>query len=789
MRQSEIYNESAVQSGLTKFNAPFSNDIHNMRKVEDLPDGSSVYEAQDEEEEETKVENVSFYENLAEKIPETELNGIAAKLLDSIEEDKESKNDWEEAYLKGIRYLGIKLEDFKDVPFMTACRAFDPTMTTAWLRGYAMIRSELFPNDGPASYKIKGTQTEDLQEKGTRAKDWLNYYLTQEDRDYYPDSDRLLMYLIIVGCAFRKTSQDPITNKPIARFINPADFIVNNNCVSILSSTRLTHVLHLTKTEIRIRQLKGFYRDVELPDINDNVEQDSETKKTIQNIEGINTSVYENKDLFDVYEVHADWLFDNLDSFEKKAEKLDIPLPYIITICATSRKVLAIRRNWEEDDEYCRRIECFVQYNYLPGLGLYGMGLAELIGSNQVALTSILRQLIDAGTLRNFPGGLKVKGLRIENNDKAIGPSEFLDIETGGLPIKDSIMTMPYQEPSSVLKELRNELIEQTQVLASTAETKIAENNREAPVGTTLAILEVANKIQNVIFKSLHVSLTNELKLIARLFAKYLPEEPYSFNLTERESSIQRGDFHESVCIIPISDSDLITPTQRILRAETLLRLAETAPELYDKRNVHLRMLESLNIDSIDEVMPPEQEVEPLDPITENMNILLGKAVKAAIYQDHPAHKISHLALLADHPDLEPIITAHNAEHDAFEYLLNMQTQMGMTMPPEEALKDPQVQNDIAMKVAQISEQSLQQKASQENPAIDPSQLMMADIQQRREETISKEKIAAEKSELEAFKAQLKFEAEKNKMEVQKQLAEEKNDTALTLEELKLERG
>lgn len=790
MRQSEIYRQNTPLAPSMDPNVSLPDEAKNIFKVEDLPDGSSIYEFRDGDEEEVKEEGgPDFYENLAEILPENLLNGIAAELLEAIEEDKESRNEWEQAYLKGIRYLGFKLEDFKDVPFMTACRAFDTTMSTALLRFYSMARAELFPNQGPATFEIWGEKDERAVNQGNRLKEWMNYYLTREDRDYYPDSERMLLYLGIIGTVFKKVSQDPITNKPIARFINPPDFIVNNNCVSILSSTRLTHVLHLNKHEIKLRQLNGYYRDVELPEVNDDLEQDSQTKNTVQNIEGINTSVYENKDLFDIYEVHCDWNFDQFDSFKRKSEEIDIPLPYIITICATSRKILAIRRNWEESDPYFNRIESFVQYNYLPGFGLYGIGLAQLIGSNEVALTSILRQLIDAGTLRNFPGGLKVKGLRIENNDKAIGPSEFLDVETGGLPIRDSVMPMPYQEPSSVLKELRNELIEQTQVLASTAETQIAENNANAPVGTTLAILEVSNKVQSSIFRSLHVSLTNELNLIYHLFSKFIPEEPYQFATVGNESQISRADFTDNIRIVPVSDPNLTTATQRILKAEALIKMAQTAPELYDQRKVHIRMLEALNVDDIEEVMPAPDQADPLDPISENVNALRGKPLKAAMYQDHPAHIISHMAFIQNNPELEPVMMDHIAEHKALDYLVQMQAQMGMNMPPEEALRDPQIQNDIAVKAAQIAEQEMQAKAANQNPAIDPSQLMMADIQQRREETISKDKQAKLKAETEAFKSQLKFEAENNKLNIQQQLAEEKNETALAIEEMKAARG
>lgn len=738
----------------------------------------------DEEEDEFDGPHLGeFNENLAETLNESILNNICAGLLDDIEQDVESRREWELSYTKGIKYLGFKLEDFKDVPFMTACRAFDTTLSTALLRFYSTARAELFPQKGPVSSEIVGVKTQQLEDQAERVSDWMNYYLTKVDRDYYPDSERLLMWVGVVGCVFRKVYQCPTLNRPVARMIDPQDFIVNNDCVSILSSTRLTHKEYLSKKEIILRQNSGFYRDIELPNINDDTEGDeSETRKVIDNMEGINTNDYRNKSLVKIYEVHVDLNIEGSNPNQDKLDSDNIPKPYIVTICAPSRRILAIRRNWHEEDPDFNRIEYFTQYNYLPGLGLYGMGLVQLLGSNSVVLTSILRQLIDAGTLKNFPGGLKQKGLRVENNDKAIGPGEFLDIETGGQPIQSVIMTMPYNEPSSVLKELRNELIQQTQHLGSTAETQIAENQTNAPVGTTLALLESSTRIQSSIFRSLHKSLSSELTLIYNLFGRYLPDTPYPFMVPGRQISIMRQDFNEKIRIIPVSDPSLNTSTQKILRAEALLRIVNSAPQIHNVKNAYHRMYEAMNVENIDELLPPDLEAIPLDPIVENMNSLQGKPLKAAIWQDHVAHMTVHEPLAAESPAMQ----AHIQEHRAMQYLLDMQQGMGMQMPPLDALQNPQIQNQIAMQAAEfVKSQQAQAQENQPQP-LDPNMVLMADIQQKEKAAELKSEESKLRASTEGFKAQLKFEAEKNKNETQRQIAEEKNETDLTLQSLKL---
>jgi hypothetical protein len=787
---SPFFKESASfgpPSGESSMPPEMSEEV--VTKIEDLPDGSKVYEIADKLEKlEEERKNADFYENLAEKMPEEVLGGISAKILEGIEQDKESRTEWEQAYLNGLKYLGLKLETFKDVPFMTACRAFDTTLSTAIVNFYSRMKPLLFPRGGPSSFEILGEADPDLEDKGTRIKEWLNYYLVHQDKDYYPDSDRLLIYIPLVGCIFRKTYRDPITKMPITRMIDPQDFIVNNNCVTILSSDRLTHLEHLSKQDIKLRQLNGFYREVELPGINDTFKNESETQKVISGIEGINTQIYEDKSLFDVYEVHTYLSLEDFDYFEKKSKKVDIPLPYIVSICSTTHKVLSIYRNWNESDEFFRRKEYFTQYNYFPGYGLYGMGLTHLIGTNQIVLTSLLRQLIDKGTLCNFPGGLKVKGLRIENNDKPVGPGEFLDVETGGLPIQHAVMPMPYSEPSVVLKELWGDLRQSTQTLASTSESQIVEHNVNAPVQTTLALLEVTNRFQKSVFESIYTSLSNELNLMYDLFAETLPNKPYPFFVRGKTLAIMRQDFSDKIHVLPISDPNHVTETQRIFKAKSLLEMAQMNPQIYNMREVNKRVLETMNIHDIEEVlMPTNQEAEPLDPISENMNGLQGKPLQAAMWQDHSAHILSHSAFLQD-PNIiqnipevmrQPVMnmmTEHIQQHNAMQYLLDMQMQMHMQMPEPEMLKDPEVQNTIAIKAAQVAQAQLQAQAEEQKAQqIDPNQVLMADIEQRREAAYLKDEETKLKAETEAFKSQLKFEGEKYKINSQKEIAREKN--------------
>lgn len=752
-------------------------------KIEDLPDGSSIYDTSEfseglfEEE-----ENEEFYANICDKIDDSKLNGIAAQILEGIEQDKESRREWQQAYLKGMRYLGFKLEDFKDVPFMAACRAFDTTFSTSLLRFFSTYMPELFPEEGPVGAQVLGEKNDFIQEIADTIKDGLNYYLTQMDRDYYPDSERLMMFLALVGCAFKKVYQDPISNRPIARFIDPNNFLINNNCVTILSSSRLTHIEELTKKEIKLRQLSGFYRDMELPGIDNEDDDDKYEKDSINRLQGIDLDTYDKKGLYHIYESHVD--LDDVEDSRRDADKNGLQKPYIVSICKTSRKVLSIRRNWREGDETFKRIEYFVQYNFIPGFGIYGLGLTQLLGSNAIVLTSLLRQLIDAGTFENFPGGLMVSGLRIGESNKLVEPGSFLPIETGQLSIQEAVMPLPYKGPSVVLKDLMNDLSQKTASLANTIETQIAEGNPNAPVGTTLALLEVSSKFQSAIFSSLRKSLGNELNLIYNLFKENLSENPFSFKLPGKSGFLTREHFVDDIVIIPNSDPKLTTSAQRIIYADAKLRTAQSAPQIHDMRQVYKGWYKAIGLseNEIDLIMPDMQKAVPLDPVTENMNAMLGKPLQASIEQDHDAHIMTHTLFAQD-----PNVQAHIKQHEAFKYLIEMQRSMGILMPQGDELLNPEVQNQIAVKAAEVSQQIVeqQQKQIESQQPIDPSQLVAAQIEAQRAKTISDEKIAHLKAEESAFETQMKFNAEVMKIEANKEIAEEKNERDLMLAEMK----
>lgn len=760
--------------------------------VEELDDGSAVYDIEGvfdiptaEEEEKAPP---AFDRNLCDELDDRIKTSIVSDLLDKIDDDLAARKGWENAIDKGMLLLGLKVEESRDYPFMNACNATDSTLATALFRFWATARAELFPAEGPTRSQIMGPKTVDAEDQAERVKAWMNYYLTRVDKDYYPDSIRMLLYTGLTGCTVKKVYQSPLNNRPISRFIDPQDFIIDAEATSIFSASRLTHRMTKTRKELMLLMLNDFYSMVELDNTNDDGVEDLQTDRTVKNIEGVSQTILDTKKNLTVYEVHADLDLEDTDFAHKdnKGKETGMPLPYIVTILKTDRKMLSIRRNWREDDPLYERIECFVQYNMLPGFGVYGIGYAQLLGSNAIALTSVLRQLIDAGTLKNFPGGVRVKGLRLEENDLNIGPSEFWEIETGGMPIRDAIMPMPYNEPSVVLKELRNELKEDTQQLAATAELQIADMNSETPVGTTMAMLEVQTKVQSSVMRSLHMSLSNELELIFNLFKEGLEDDPGMFNVPGMSHFITREDFNDMVRVIPVSDPNLTTNTQRMMHAEAILRIAEAHPELHNMRDALYRMYLAMNVEDIDSLLPPEEDVPSLDPISENMRAMKGEPLKAAMYQDHLSHIKVHEAFSLEHPDIEAL-PAHIHEHQAMQYLLEMQQALGFELPPLDKLKDPEIQNTIAMEAARIAQQQ-QTQAEEQSPApIDPALVMLEEVKQKREAALLKNEEAKGRAELESYKATLRHEAEKDKIAADLQMSEEKNETDLLIAEMRMD--
>jgi hypothetical protein len=724
----------------------------------------------------------TFLGNLAETLSSSTLASITSTLLDGIERDKASRSAWEQAYIQGLKNLGLTLEEAENLFFPKGCAAFDTTLTQSLLRCYAFVEPELFPPEGPVHVQILGLVNEALEDQAERVKAWMNWYLTQQDEDYSQDSSRLLMTVILRGCAFRKVFQDPVTHHPVARMIKPQDFLVNNDCVSVLSSDRLTHVFYLDKQELLLRQRNGFYRDIEIIWGNAS-EGNSDVTTALENLEGIQKESDDKPSLLTLYECHAHLV---IEDEEEKSSPKQMPKPYIVTLIPSTRQILSIRRNWEEDDPDVRRIEYFVQYTLFPGFGLYGLGYAQLLGSNVHALTSILRQLIDKGILSNFPGGLRASGLKIPQNDKLIGPGEFVEVNTAGFrSLKDSIIPLPYGEPSVVLKDLYEMLRRQTQELSSAVELNINEQSGNTPVGTMMAQVDVAHRLQSSILKSLKQALSQELGILYRLFGQCLPDTPYPFAVVGGAHQVMRADFNQSLFLAPTGNGLLSTSTQRIAHVQELLKLSSQAPQLFDLKAVYKRACKTLQIENIDEIMPPQQEALPLDPVTENMNAVQGKPLTVALWQDHPAHLAVHGQFAQENPDTAPTLQAHMATHRAYAYQLQMQQALGYALPPLETEQNPQIQNQIAMGAAEIAGQQQATQSQNQPQPVDPNAVLMEDIRAREEGNQLKFAEAQLKAQTEAFKAQLQFEMQKHKLEVEQLLAEQKNAVQLQIESMK----
>lgn len=773
-------------------------DVHHM---EDLEDGSSVFAVGEPPlpENEMMERPTDFYENLAIYAKDAELNSLSQRLLKGIKEDSDAHSEWIQTIAIGEKYLGLKVEEFRNEPFINACAAVDPTLMTALVRSYATAKAELFPSKGPASSRIDGPKNEQAEQIAEDLKTFTNYYLTEIDKPYYDDSQKLLIYSLFQGTAFRKIYQDPILNRPLARMVKAQDLIVNPHCTSILESSRISYVMRLSRKDINIKQAIGEYKKIELPDVIEEKEiEDSAAEKELDAIQGIDRSGVENTSQFKLYESYVDLDVEDAELIDDQIDNPDgIPMPYIVTLCDSDRRIYAARRNWREGDATFARRNYFVQYSPLPGLGIYGIGLIQLIGNAAVVNTSLLRQSVDAATLANFPGGVKSEEVTGMDNNRACGPSEWLNVNTGGRNIREVMMSFGelYKGVNPAMLELRREMTEKASILASTGDTKVAETNANAPVGTTLALLEVENRMPSAILSNLHVALSTELQMLFELFQENF-DQPFEFSVPGKSAVITKDHFNGQVKITPVSDPTVITATQRIIRAETELRFAESAPQLYDLREAHRRMQMAIGTDNIDALMPPPEEAKPMDPISENASAIMGKAIKASMEQDHEAHIATHSALLMD-PSIQEqtknAIMAHNQEHTAMNYLIKMQNAMGIQLPPPEALQqDMQLQNEVALKAAEATQQIMQelQQQMQQNQPVDPKAVLMLDIEQRKEQAeleakakaeqleFDREKLEAE-TELRAFETQTKAEVELNKIEAKQDEVADKHDLEL----------
>lgn len=689
--------------------------------------------------------------NLAEVLSDSELSSLASELVGDFDADLRSRGDWEKAYVKGLDLLGLRIED-RTTPWPGACGVYHPILTEAVIRFQAQTIMEIYPASGPAKTKIMGKVTPEKLKQADRVETELNYVITEKMTDYRAETEQLLFKLAMAGSAFRKVYYDPVAERPAAAFVPAEDFVTAYGTTDLKTSPRYTHVMRMYPNEVRQLQLSGFYRDVDLPEPAPDY---SEIEKKQDRLTGEIPAV-ENDDRHKILEMHVDL---DLPGFESEDGLL---LPYIVTMDKSSRTILSIRRNWREDDVMRTKRLHFVPYQYLPGLGFYGTGLIHLIGGIAKSATSILRQLVDAGTLSNLPAGLKARGLRIKGDDSPIQPGEFRDVDVASGSIRDSITFLPYKEPSAVLYQLLGNLVDEGRRIGSIAEMNVGDANPEAPVGTTLALIERSMKVMSAVQARVHESLGKELRLIADVIKDFMPDE-YEYDVSDDggQNFSRSEDFGGGVDVIPVSDPNASTMAQKVMQYQAALQLAQNSPELYDLALLHRQMLEVLNIKNADQIIKMQTDPPMMDPITENMMALQGKPFKVYPEQDHDSHLKVHASFMQD-PQYQQFISqspnaqaftaamqAHMAEHMAYSYRRAIELKIGVSMPEQGQQLPPDVENDIAKlaalgaeKLAQTHQQeAAQQKAQQE--AQDPLNII------QRKELEIKERLAKVK-EMEA---------------------------------------
>jgi len=697
--------------------------------------------------------------NLADFIPEADLEELATDLVEAFMGDRESRKEWAQAYVKGLDLLGLKIEE-RDQPWPGACGVFHPVLTESVVRFQAQAITEVFPASGPVRTKIMGKVDDEKARQAVRVENEMNYMATEVMTEYRDEFEQLLFKLPLAGSAFKKVYYDPMLERPVAAFVPAEDFVISYGASDLPTSERYTHVMKKTPNEVLKLMVSGFYRDVDLPD--PSVEY-SDIEEKYDEIEGESNYSIEDDDRYTILEIHAD-----IDLPGEFADPDGIARPHVVTIDKSSRTVLSIRRNWyEDDDKKCKRMH-FVHYPYLPGLGFYGIGLIHLIGGLAKSATSILRQLVDAGTLANLPAGLKARGLRIKGDDSPLMPGEFRDVDIPGGAIRDNIYPLPYKEPSSVLYQLLGNIVEEGRRIGSVADIDISSANPNAPVGTTLALLERSMKVMSGVQARLHAALRKELRILAKIIHDYMPAE-YSYELDGNFNRIE--DFDGRVDVIPVSDPNAATMAQKVMQYQAALQLAQQAPQIYDLGRLHRQMLEVLGIQDADKIVKLEDEIEPTDPVTENMKILQQEGVKAFAYQDHEAHIQVHMAMLNDPkikelvgqspfaPVIQKAMIEHITEHVAFQYRKEIEGQLGAPLPDPDQPLPEDVEFDLASTVAKAAEKLLQKDSAEmaqmqaQRQAQDP----LTQIQQR--ELALKEAEFQHKRELDLAKLNLDSQA------------------------------
>ena len=655
-----------------------------------------------------EAQTPNHYDNLVDFMDQSELDTLGSELVGLYKADHESRSKWEESYVKGLDLLGMRFEN-RTTPWDGACGVFHPLLSEAVVRFQSQTIMEIFPASGPAKTSIVGALTPDKVKQAERVQEYLNYLMTNEMSEYRTETEKLLFSLPIAGSAFRKIYFDQTLGRPCSMFVPAEDFVVNYGTADLETAERCTHVMKMEANDVLKLQQSGWYADIELPAP---APDTTEIAEKYDKMTGF-TPNYEVDQRHTLLEMMVNVDLAGFEDLEDN-EPTNIGLPYIITVDKSSNIILSIRRNWKEGDDLKIKRQHFVHYQYLPGFGFYGFGLTHMIGGLTKSATSLLRQLVDAGTLANLPGGLKARGLRIKGDDSPIMPGEFRDVDVPGGVIKDNITFLPYKEPSAVLHQMLQEIVEDGRRFASAGDVKAADINGEAPVGTTLALLEREMKVISAVQARVHASMKQELKILSTIVAE---EGPRAYPYETEEEAITAEDFDDRVDIIPVSDPNAGTMAQRIMQYQAALQLAAQAPEMYDLPLLHRQMLEVLGIQDADKIVPNEDDIPPTDPVSENMMIMMGQPVKVYPYQDHDAHIKVHLAALNDPKIAEMLnlspdgavkaaaLNAHIAVHVAYKYRNDIEKELGVPLPPVDSTLPEDVEYRLSQLVVPAAEQ------------------------------------------------------------------------------------
>jgi hypothetical protein len=703
-----------------------------------------------------------FNENLAENLDDDILTELAGDLLGEYQSDVDSRKDWVQTYVDGLELLGLKIEE-RTEPWPGACGVYHPLLSEAIVKFQSETIMETFPAAGPVKTSILGQETQERIEAAQRVKEDMNYQLTEVMVEYRPEHERMLWGLGLSGNAFKKVYFDPNLDRQVSLFVPAEDIVVPYGASSLETSERVTHVMRKTKNELRKLQVMGFYKDVELDDPTDTLD---EIEKKIAEQMGFKAS---QDDRYKLLEMHVYLDLPGYEDKDEKGKETGIALPYVVTIEKGTETVLAIRRNYHSDDPNKQKRDHFVHYGYVPGFGFYCFGLIHLIGAFAKSGTSILRQLVDAGVLSNLPGGFKTKGLRVKGDDTPIAPAEFRDVDVASGTIKDNIMTLPYKEPSQVLYTLLGTIVDEGRRFASAADLKVSDMSAQSPVGTTLAILERTLKVMSAVQARVHYAMKQEFKLLKNIIRDYTPED-YEYDPVEGPPRAKRSDY-DMVEVLPVSDPNSATMSQKVVQYQAALQLAQSAPQLYDLPLLHRQMLEVLGIRNASKLVPIEDDLKPTDPVSENMDALNEKPLKAFIYQDHAAHITVHMSMLQDpvtaqilgqNPKAQAIsaaFMAHIMEHFGFQYRKNIEDKLGVPYPdPNEEMPE-----DMEVEISRLAAAGAQ-KLLQSNQA------MMA--QQQAQQAAQDPVVQMQQQELQIKAAEVQRKTQKDQIDAQMRMAQ-----------------